>query len=1837
MNHVTSLATTFARRSFVVISAAFIVGGFFVSTASAVVSSIDVVEPGSTPGQEHKFPFDIEWDADASPGDTVDIYYSTNDFVTSTKLTASALAFDLGTYEWDPVVQPADNTTYKVRVQSTTNAIQGTSVNEFTIDNTPPSTVLGTDVDPDIGTGWYNIATGKPTITLTCSDATSGCGDVFYRWGDVGAFTNGGASPVTIVPGDVPEGITTLYFYSEDQAIDNTGAHNVEAEDTQEFKVDTTAPDIDSYTLNGSTDTVYFNPAIGPDVEISITADEEVTWTTVRIREVGGSEYKERHPGTVGTTVDTSWVGDLTTAGPLADGAFELFYTIEDVAGNVVTLGGPLGPHQIVVDTVAPSIDDFSSPAADSVHKDSSDTNTADALTFEVSDTNPLSCFYSVESGANVPTDAACVSAIAVVNDTVHGLTDGRQSIELVVSDAAGNTATSSAVSFVFDNNDTLTVGAGGEDFTTIQGAIDKATDGDTIAVSAGTYDEQLDIDKDVTISGADMSTTIIQPTAAPVLGTFDIKFDAGSSGSTLENFTLDFNSTDGLRSGLGIVVSDFGGPTVTDVTIQNNEIFMGLGEGAATVGKGVGIQTGKDADVSGLLITGNEFHGDPTDTGDGLTNGGEGVYINPNAGAGPITVSDNTFDGHLFTGISIESSDVTVSGNTLTQLGPTITNTQGIRLNDFVGGETYDDIVITDNAVSGFENGVRLGSAASGASTMTVSVTENIFTGNTTDVWVRFDTVPTINDNSFSGGTYGVNNISGDVVDAVHNWWGSNEGPTPDTASLNPNGDGVGMSNDVDFIPWCTESDCSTTDTTAPTAALTNPPSDPDNVENPSFIVDTTDTAYYRYQLNGGGYGPETAVSDPIEPGPLSDATTYTLDIIARDQAGNWQAEVDATEYEWDVDLTPPNLGDLRIASNNAKDGTMWAKEGDIITITATSSEAVTINSATIAGNAADSITGGPTEWYITYTMQAGDPEGVIAFSIEIEDTAGNVVTETTTTDASAITYDETAPTVDAGDDNETNTTFTQSTASASDDGSGLDFVLWTQESGPGVVTFTTSATIMADISSDTDGVYTLRLTAEDEAGNTAFGEMTLLWDTLEPKFWFMVPAHDATGVDTAPGTLDVHFRQDNGAGSDFISLLNDSRVFLEDGSGADVVTGVAVEGGDGTSTVLNVDYDTLTGGTTYCLTILEGALTDAAGNVMEQDIDEHCFTTEIDTTAPLILSVQVSNVDSSSADITVTTNESAVCRISDTPEAYGDMDPFDTGDTTHEVALIGLDSDTLYDFSVRCRDDAGNESAEGDVIFATDVADTDAPPAPVITTGSQTVNSSTFVVSGTAGADTPVDDGQEITIYNNDTDDVLGTLELISGQTSWSIVIALPGNATTTLVATSVDFDGNESADSNTVEVGNFDTFGVDATAPETPVITTVTNTVDANQYTIEGTITADEGTVIVSVYNGATLVGTASVPAGETSWSLFVPLEQSTTNDFTATASDAVGNTSAASGSVTITESPDDSSAPNVSVEASNIATDSADIDITVDESAICRVGTSDVVFASLPNLLSPAATSHTYNAAGLNDGTTYDYYVRCQDDALNTSESAHVSFTTLSTDSTGPTIQGIQATAIGTDSVTITWTTDEDSDSQVEYGTDSGYGATTVLEDTPVSPDGVTSHSVTIIGLDSQTTYHFRVISSDADGNTTTSGDNVFDTIFDDSTAILEVTNISAIKTFATADDTYPNGWSWIFYITVPTIETEFAMKFADFISGANTIAATDNIRYYTPQSSEAADDTDAVTITGADTYPGAITLDSDLDDGEPGRQIAVTVEMKVPAGSAGGSYSAQYGVLAEEII
>jgi len=166
----------------------------------------------------------------------------------------------------------------------------------------------------------------------------------------------------------------------------------------------------------------------------------------------------------------------------------------------------------------------------------------------------------------------------------------------------------------------------------------------------------------------------------------------------------------------------------------------------------------------------------------------------------------------------------------------------------------------------------------------------------------------------------------------------------------------------------------------------------------------------------------------------------------------------------------------------------------------------------------------------------------------------------------------------------------------------------------------------------------------------------------------------------------------------------------------------------------------------------------------------------------------------------------------------------------------------------------------------------------------------------------------------------------------------------------------------------------------------------------------------------------------------------------------------------------------------------------------------------------------------------------------------------------------------------------------------------------------------------------TTYYVVVTNGvkDASGNSLASQytGGAFTTAPD--TSVLSVTGTSLLQSFATPDNTFADGWKWQLSVTAPTAETKLQMQFTDFVSGANAIPANTNIRFYSPQSSNHNNDATAVTYATASLDGNGFTLPiaalaGDLDAATAGRQFQVVVEVRVPVGTPGGSYSNSYNI------
>ncbi len=162
---------------------------------------------------------------------------------------------------------------------------------------------------------------------------------------------------------------------------------------------------------------------------------------------------------------------------------------------------------------------------------------------------------------------------------------------------------------------------------------------------------------------------------------------------------------------------------------------------------------------------------------------------------------------------------------------------------------------------------------------------------------------------------------------------------------------------------------------------------------------------------------------------------------------------------------------------------------------------------------------------------------------------------------------------------------------------------------------------------------------------------------------------------------------------------------------------------------------------------------------------------------------------------------------------------------------------------------------------------------------------------------------------------------------------------------------------------------------------------------------------------------------------------------------------------------------------------------------------------------PTLQVATSTTTSLTNTGLSAQTSYVFGLKAYDVAGNVSSLSALATaaTPAAPDITPPVISAVSAGTLTQTGSTITWITNENSDSLVDYGLTSAYGSSSALNSSLI-----TSHSVAISGLLAGTLYHYRVKSKDASGNLATSADSTFTTqSAPDTTApIVSITSPSA---------------------------------------------------------------------------------------------------------------------------
>ncbi|MGE0173993.1 MAG: Ig-like domain repeat protein [Oligoflexales bacterium] len=812
------------------------------------------------------------------------------------------------------------------------------------------------------------------------------------------------------------------------------------------------------------------------------------------------------------TSLSTSVAAD-------ADGTYVLRLTATDQAGNAAT-----DDVTVVWDTAAPTVN----AGADITAK------TTAALDATIAGSTTIT--WTKQSGPGSITFSAPNSE----DTNASASADGTYVLMVTASDAAGNNF-SDTLTFIWDTT-APTVNAGVDVMTGVQVLLNAVTTGATTyqwSVASGTGN--------ITFGSATAEdTTVSADTEGAYVLRLDVTDAAGNTASDFVNFSWDVTPPS-VNVGTDISTSS---AAAIDATVIGGATYLWSkvsGPGNLNFSAGTSIDTNVSASADGIYVvrlTATDSAGNSAS--DDLTLDWDNNAPSVNVGADIVTnvikVIDATATGGVTHQWTKQSGPGAITFGSATSIDTSVTaDTDGVYLlrltaTDGASNANFDEISFTwDTAPPGVNVGadvlskvqisidatttdavsfgwtkiagpgtITFGSptsedttasaSADGVYTLQLTVTDaagNIAVDQMTFTWDT--TPPTVNsgadqtDNSqvtFDASTSGASTYAWTKVSGPGNIVFGTATAEDTTASADADGtyilrltatdaSGNSASDDLTLI-W---------DSGAPTV---NAGSDISGnaIKNTNATV-TGATSYQWTKQSGPGaitFGSETSINTSI----VADTDgTYVLRLAATDAAGN--ASFDELTFIWDTDAPTVNAGADVTSSTQ-------------ISINATSSGATTYGWIKVAGPGTITF-GSPASEDTTASASA---DGVYVLQLSVTDSAGNI-----TSDQMTLTWDTAAPSVNAGADINTNTQVSLDAATA-----GGTTYAWTKQSGPGTVNFGSATAEDTTASATADGTYVLRLTVMDVANNSAFDEITFIWDTTvspDPQFTSIDLINDA------------------------------------------------------------------------------------------------------------------------------------------------------------------------------------------------------------------------------------------------------------------------------------------------------------------------------------------------------------------------------------------------------------------------------------------------------------------------------------------------------------------------------------------------------------------------------------------------------------------------------------------------------------------------------------------------------------------------------------------------------
>ncbi|MBK0098620.1 Ig-like domain repeat protein [Erwinia sp. S63] len=1574
-----------------------------------------------------------------------------------------------GTWSFTPATALADGShTFSVSASDAAGNVSGTATITAVIDATPPAIPSGIVATNDNST--TPVVIGSGTITNDNTPFLTGTGDA----GSIIRIYNGGVELGSTAVGSngqwsfsVPTLADTTYNLT---ATATDAAGNVSQASTPvTFTVDATPPATPTLVVtNDVTSTVVANNGLTNDNTPTLSGNAEAN-SLVTI-----------YDGTtvIGSTTATTGGTWTFTSPTLTDGSHTLTVTVTDEVGNVSTSAATV----VRIDATPPQ------PAGELLMQNN---NVSPETTIQnggtTSDSTPaISGTAEANAIVRVYDGSTLVGSTTAASDgswsiTTSALSNATHTLNVTVTDAAGNVSAESSVSLTVDNTtpaEVLTFAIYNNANTTPVLVANDGFSNDNTPVLRGTGVAGTTIN--IIIDGVQVATTTVASngvwryeTAVEADGTHTYSVSvtnaAGTTGqaTTPVEITIDTSAPATVNTSTLVVTDNEGGSTGDltsgQTTDDNTPTFTGSAEASSTV---------SIYDGTTLLGTVTAAGGNWTFTPpQGLSNGNHNFTFTVTDQAGNVSAASSpAFTLNIEAGLPTTSSSLVITDDSGSM---PVTLADGANTKDntpvLTGAAAANDVITIHDGT-----GTVLGSVTVGADGQWSFIT------------------PTL-------------------ADGTHSIYVSNVAGTD--------------SQTITF----------TIDTVAPVAvtnlaAANNNGSTPVPIANNGITNDSTPQLTGTTEANGivTIYDGNTVIGTATASGtgawsftsPILSQGAHTLSVTVTDAAGNVGPRSSTVNFT--VDSIAPNASTL-VVTNDVNNTTV-ANGGYTNDTTPTLSGVAEAGSSVSVYDGANLlgtvIAGSNGAW--TYTT-AVLTQGTHPLSVTVTDAAGNVSGTTSAT----VIVDNVAPAAVsslAAANNNGSTPVAIAAGSSTNDNTPA--ISGTAEAGSVVRIYdgtvllgsvTANATTGAWSYTSTqlaDGSHTINVTATDAAGNispNASITFTVLTGAPTPVTGLVV--NDNVGAVQGPLTSGASTDDNTPTLSGTATAGN--IVVITEGT---TVLGSVVAGSNGAWTF-----------TTAALSEgshpLSVTVRDAAGNTSTATN----FTVVVDTIAPATTSLVVTNdVNNITVPNGGSTNDTTPT-LSGVAEANGRVSIYDgttllgtaiasgTGAWTFTSTALATGSHTL---NVTVTDAAGNVSGTTTSVV---VIDTTPPPAvaslaaannngstPIAIAAGSSTNDNTPAISGTAEV------GSVVKVYDGVT--LLGSV-IAGSNGAWSLTSTTLADGSHTINVTATDAAGNVSPNASI-------TFTVDTAAPIAVTNLVVTNDVtnttvpnggstNDNTPTLTGTA---EANAIVTVYDGTTVLGSTTAN-GTGAWTFVSPTLSNGTHPLSVTVKDAAGNVSPASTTVSVIV---DTVAPNAStlvitndITNTPVASGGSTNDTTPTLSGTAEAGSLVKIYdggTQIGSVTAGTNGSWTFTTAILSQGS-HTISVTSTDAAGNVSGSTNA---TVNIDSVAPTLTLTAANNNGSTPVSIGAGTSTNDNTPALSGTTEANSVVRIFDggvqigSVTASSTGAWTWTSTTLGEGSHT---ITATATDAAGNVSNTPSITFtvDTVVPNTVTNLVVTN------------------------------------------------------------------------------------------------------------------------------